>query len=135
MNQRGKARVSGVCTVMCARCVFVCVSAVSGGSRSTIKDFNMATKSHKHRASLADTTGQMFISNQYEHKEITAVLSYVIYCSVAPANILLHCESHFVGSETSTSQSTDRASLGLVAEGQRGQSCGDEDEAVLSLMV
>lgn len=96
MNQREKARVSGVCTVMCAWCVFgcgcwcVCVSAVGRGSRSTIKDFNMSSNSHKHRACLADTTGQMFISNQYEHKEIRAVLSYVIYYSMAPANILHH---------------------------------------------
>lgn len=35
------------------------------------KRFNMSSKPHQHRASVADTTGQMFISNQYDHKEIT----------------------------------------------------------------
>lgn len=50
----------------------MCVEAAGGGARSTIKGFNMSSKAHQHRASVADTTAQMFISNQYEHKEITA---------------------------------------------------------------
>ena len=69
MNQREKARVDGVYTM----CVCVCdvCGAVGGGARSTIKGFNMSSKLHQRRASVADSTGQMFISNQYEHKEIT----------------------------------------------------------------
>ncbi len=61
--------------MVCALYVCVCVCgvwAVGGGARSTIIGFNMSSKPHQHRASVADTTGQMFISNQYEHKEITA---------------------------------------------------------------
>lgn len=71
MNQREKARVSGVRTV-CNVCVSECMWAVDRGARGTIKGFNMSSKPHQLRASVADATGQMFISNQYEHKAITA---------------------------------------------------------------
>lgn len=54
----------------------------------------MFPKPHQHTASATDTLGQMFISNQYEHKEITAKyyhLSSII--SMAQVNIQPLCRS------------------------------------------
>lgn len=65
---------------VCACCMRV---AVGGGAKSTMKGLNMSSNRHQHRASVADTTGLMFIPNQCDHREITANSSDIYY-SMAP---------------------------------------------------
>lgn len=72
MNQRENTRVNGVCALYVWGGSF-CVCVGSGlRCQEYNKMFLYVLKAHINTASLAYTAGQMFISDQYEHKEITA---------------------------------------------------------------
>ncbi len=87
----------------------------------------MSSKPHQQRASVADTTRQIFISNQYEHKEITTKSHHLSSITACLHQIYCCCLHHLL---CGVNPAIVNWLSGFEFRWQRSsQSCGDDDEA------